>query len=122
MKSAFLAILVLMSFTLIAAAADLSGKYTAEVPGRNGTQTNTFTFKVAGDKVEGAIATQRGDQPIEDGRISGDTLTFATSRPGRDGGAAMKTVYTGKVKGDTIEFSVDRGRGDPQTFTARKAQ
>ena len=121
MRTTLLALMALLSFSFVAAAADVTGKYTAEVPGRGGTQTNTFTFKVTGDKVEGTITTMRGDQPIEEGKLSGDTLTFSTSRPGRDGGPAMKTTYTGKVKADSIDFSVDRGRGDPQTFTAKKA-
>ena len=119
MRTTLLALMALFAFSFVAAAADVSGKYTAEVPGRNGTQTNTFTFKAAGDKVEGSITTQRGDQPIAEGKISGDTITFVTvmSRNGQD----FKSSYTGKIKGDTIEFSVDRGRGDPQTFTAKKA-
>ena len=121
MRTTLLAIMALFAFTFVAAAADVNGKYTAEVPGRNGTQTNTFTFKASGDKVEGTISTMRGDQPIEDGKLSGDTLTFTTSRPGRDGGPAMKPTYTGKVTAEGIEFSVDRGRGDPQKFTAKKA-
>jgi hypothetical protein len=112
--------MALLTFSFVAAAADLNGKYTAEVPGRNGTQTNTYTFKTSGGKVEGTLTTQRGDQPLEDGKIDGDTVTFAITMPGRGGGDPVKTVYTGKIKGDTIEITFDRGRG-PQTITAKKA-
>jgi hypothetical protein len=120
MRTTFLALTALLTFSFVAAAADVNGKYTAEVPGRNGTQTNTFTFKTTGSSVEGTITTQRGDTPIAEGKIDGDTLTFSVSRPGRDG-AVMKTVYTGKIKGDTIEFSVPGRGGDPITYTAKKA-
>jgi hypothetical protein len=121
MKTTLLALLALLCFTFVAAAADVTGKWTAEVPGRNGnTQTQTFTFKSSGSSVEGSLTTQRGDTPIANGKLDGDTLTFEISRPGRDGNT-MTSKYTGKVKGDSIDFSVDNGRG-PQTFTAKKAQ
>jgi hypothetical protein len=112
--------MALLTFSFVAAAADLNGKYTAEVPGRNGTQTNTYTFKTTGSKVEGSLTTQRGDTPFEDGKIDGDTVTFTITRPGRNGGDPMKIVYTGKIKGDSIEITFDQGRG-PQTITAKKA-
>ncbi|MES1261768.1 MAG: hypothetical protein ABUS49_08530 [Acidobacteriota bacterium] len=120
MKSTLLALMALLCFTFVAAAADVTGKWTAEVPGRGGnTQTNTLTFKESGAKLEGSIANQRGDTPITDGKVDGDTITFTVVR--NFGGNEMKMMYTGKVKGDSIDFSVEGGRG-PQTFTAKKAQ
>jgi len=121
MKTTLFALMALLCFSFVASAASVDGKWTAEVPGRGGnTQTNTFTFKSAGNAVEGTITNMRGDTPIAEGKLDGDTLTFSVSRPGRDG-ATMKTTYTGKVKGDSIDFTVEGGRG-PQTFTAKKAQ
>ena len=112
--------MALLCFTFVAAAADVSGKWTAEVPGRGGnTQTNTITLKADGAKLEGNIANARGETPITDGKVDGDTVSFAVVR--NFGGNEMKMMYTGKVKGDTIEFNVEGGRG-PQTFTAKKAQ
>jgi hypothetical protein len=120
MKTTLLALLALLCFNFAAAAASVDGKWTAEIPGRGGnTMTTTFTFKAAGGSVEGSVATQRGDTPIAEGKLDGDTLTFSLSRPGRDG-ATMKMTYTGKVHGDAIDFSVEGGRG-PQSFTAKKA-
>ncbi len=117
--------MALLSFNFLAAAASVDGKWTAEVPGRNGTPaTQTFNLKSSGDKVEGTVTQMRQgmpvDSPITDGKLSGDTLTFTVvrSRQGQD----FKISYTGKVKADSIDFSVDMGRGDPQTFTAKKAQ
>ncbi len=116
-----MALLGLVCFACFASAADVAGKYTAEVPGRGGTPaTNTFTFKTSGDKVEGTVTNARGDSPITDGKLSGDTLTFVVVLSFN--GNEFKSTYTGKVKGDSIDFSVDRGRGDPITFTAKKAQ
>lgn len=112
--------MALLTFSFVAAAASADGKWTADVPGRNGNQTNTFTFKSSGEKLEGSITNMRGDTPITDGKISGDTITFAVVR--NRNGQDMKTSYTGKVSGDSIDFSVDSGRGDPVKFTAKKAQ
>jgi hypothetical protein len=121
MKTTLLALLGLVCFTFLASAADVNGKYTADVPGRGGTPTpNTFTFKTSGDKVEGSVTNTRGDTPIADGKLMGDTLTFVVVLKFND--QEFKSTYTGKVKGDSIDFSVDRGRGDPITFTAKKAQ
>ncbi|MDP9170874.1 MAG: hypothetical protein M3N54_09685 [Acidobacteriota bacterium] len=121
MKNTLLALVALLSFSFLAAAASVDGKWTAEVPGRGGqTQTNTFTFKSSGDKVEGTVTNMRGDTPIADGKLTGDTLTFNVTR--NRGGQDVKTPYTGKVSDDTIEFTVETGRGDPLKFTAKKAQ
>src|SRR5471030_203352 len=118
MKNTFLALMALLSFSFLAAAASADGKWTAEVPGRGGTPaTQTFTFKSAGDKVEGTVANQRGDTPITEGKVSGDTITFAVVR--NRNGQDMKSTYTGKISGDSIDFSVDSGRGDPVKFTAK---
>ncbi len=118
MKTTLLALLALLCFSFAAAAASVDGKWTAEVPGRAGTQTQTYTFKADGDKVTGSLTTQRGDTPIEDGKLSGDTLTFTVTMQGR--GGEQKVSFTGKVAADSIELTFDRGRG-PQTITAKKA-
>ena len=120
MKKILLALVASLCFTFAAMAADVSGKWTADIPGRGGnTQTTTFTFKASGAKLEGTITNMRGDSPISDGKVDGDTITFAQVM--NFGGNEMKMTYTGKVKGDTIEFTRDGGRG-PATFTAKKAQ
>jgi hypothetical protein len=120
MKTSLLALLALLCLTFAANAASVDGKWTADVPGRNGTpQTNTFTLKGDGDKVTGSVANQRGDSPISDGKLAGDTLTFTVVR--NFNGNEVKSTYTGKVKADSIDFTVDNGRGTPATFTAKKA-
>ncbi len=122
MKKTLLALTALLTFSFVAAAADASGKWTAEVPGRGGnTATNTFTLKASGAKLEGSVSNPRGDSPITDGKVDGDNISFAQvmSTPNGD----FKINYKGVVKGDTIEFTREvEGRGGPTTFTAKKAQ
>lgn len=121
MKTTLLAVLAMLCITFAASAADVTGKWTAELPGRNGTQTTTFNLMQSGDTVTGTITTPRGDQPIADGKVTGDTISFTQSFPGRDGGPARVIKYTGKISDDHIDFSRDTGRGEPVTFTAKKS-
>lgn len=108
-------------FTVLAVAAEVSGTYTAEVPGRGGNMmTQTFHLKTEGDKLTGTVTTPRGDQEITDGKISGDDLSFVTVFKMQD--REMKMTYTGKVEGDTIKFSRQReGADQKQEFVAKKA-
>jgi hypothetical protein len=126
MKNKLFAVAALMGvFVLGAMAADVTGKYTAEMPGRGGnTQTITITLKADGAALTGAITTPRGDQKIENGKVDGDTISFTTTMTMGDN--TMTQSYTGKVSGDTIEFTREMqggpggGRG-PAKFTAKKS-
>ena len=105
--------------------ADISGKWTAQVPGRDGQpQETTFTFKVEGDKVTGTVSGRQGDTPFADGKISGDEISFTVTRERQ--GATIKQLYKGKVSGEEIKFtrSVEGGQGNrpPVEFTAKKAK
>ena len=57
-------------------AADVTGKWTAEVQGRNGAMTTTFVFKVEGEKLTGTVSGRGGDTAISDGTVKGDDLSF----------------------------------------------
>lgn len=108
-------------FVFAACAADVNGKWTAEMPGRGGaTQTVTFDFKVDGDKLTGTMTTPRGEVPISDGKVSGDEISFVTKM--NFGGNEMKMLHKGKVSGNEIKFTRQREGGErTQEFTAKKA-
>jgi len=118
-KLALAALLVTLG-TVSAFAADISGKWTADVPGRNGTQTMTFNFTVAGSTVTGKVTTARGDADITDRKIDGDTLTFSQTMA--MGGNSMTATYTGKIDGDTIKFSRAMGTRPAAEFTATRVK
>lgn len=106
-----------------ALAADVTGKWTAQVPGRQGnTMETTFNLKADGSTLTGSVSTPRGEMEIKDGKIDGDTISFTQTF--ERGGNSMTIVYKGKVNGDTIEFSRSRqgGEGQAQTFTAKRAK
>ena len=125
-RIAFLSICLVMMAFAVAWAADVNGKWTAQVPGgRDGQlQDTTFTFKVEGDKLTGTVSGRQGDTPIADGKISGDDLSFTVTRERQ--GNTIKQVFKGKVAGDEIKFtrSTEGGQGNrpPAEFTAKRAK
>lgn len=119
MKTTFLALLAILTFAFTALAADVTGKWTGEITTGRGPQPFNLELKQAGNTLTGAITGGRGgDIQISDGKVDGDTISFSTSAPGRDGTPNVQK-YTGKVSGDTIEFTREGGRG-PIMFTAKK--
>jgi hypothetical protein len=122
---------LLALFAVTAVAADINGKWVAQVPGRDGTpREQSFTFKVSGATVTGTISSQRGDQEISEGKISGDDLSFAVIRKFNE--MEMRSNYKGKVSGNEIKFIMEMvmpagggfGGGEapkPTEFTAKKA-
>lgn len=99
--------ITLLVFTLgsvAALAADFNGKWTADVPGRNGnTQTINFDFHVDGSTLTGKVTTMRGDIDITNGKVDGDNISFDTVM--NFNGNSMTATYTGKADGDTIKFT-----------------
>jgi hypothetical protein len=107
----------------VAVAADVTGKWTASVPGRGGnTQETTFNFKVEGDKLTGTVSGMQGDNPISDGKVSGDDISFSQKLNVQ--GNDVKLIYKGKVAGDEIKFTRQREGADrpPTEFTAKRAK
>ena len=116
------AALVLASITL-AWAADLNGKWVAQVPGRNGqTREQTFNFKVDGGKLTGTVSGMQGDNPISDGVVKGDDISFTVSASFN--GNNVKLLYKGKIAGDEIKLTRTREGSDQpgQEFTAKRAK
>jgi hypothetical protein len=112
-------------FAFAASAADVTGKWTAEVPGRNGNmQTNTFVLKADGAKLTGTANGGRGgDVEITNGKVDGDSVSFVVVRD--FGGTSVKITYKGTVSGDSIKFTRTMEGLDnappPIEFTAKKA-
>jgi len=90
-----------MLLAWLAVAADVSGKWKAEFTSPDGAQrVNTFTFKVEGEKLSGTVAGSQDETPIQNGKISGDDISFTAERP------FGTFTYAGKVSGNEIKFKV----------------
>jgi len=105
MKNKFLLVGLVVCWALAGSvyAADVSGKWVAEVQGRQGTTENTFDFKVNGSELTGTMSTSRGESEISEGKVEGDEISFAIVRS--FGENEMKILYKGKVSGDEITFT-----------------
>ena len=132
MKKLALAALVFALGSVTALAADFNGKWSADIPGRNGnTQTTTFTFTVDATAmtVTGTVSGRMGDTPITNGKVTADTITFDVVR--NFNGNSMTMSYKGTADGDTIKFTRTFSGGGmggnggtpppPQEFTAKRA-
>ncbi|HEY1239071.1 MAG TPA: hypothetical protein VGF16_00885 [Bryobacteraceae bacterium] len=106
-------------FAVAAWAADVTGKWVAQVPGRQGTQEMTFNLKQEGGTLTGTITGGRGDQTISDGKVEGNNVSFVVNLEFQ--GNKIAQNYKGTVSGDEIKFTREvAGRGNPQEFTAKK--
>ncbi|HUI79982.1 MAG TPA: hypothetical protein VLY24_18775 [Bryobacteraceae bacterium] len=104
-------------FALAASAADVTGKWMAQVPGRNGNQDVTFNLKQSGSDLTGTVTTGQGEQQISEGKVNGDNLSFKVTFEAR--GNQITQNYTGAVSGSEIKFTRAGGRGSIE-FTAKK--
>jgi hypothetical protein len=112
-----MALLLPCAFTV--AAADISGKWFAQVPEGHYLLEPTFTFKVDGAKLTGTMTFPAGDQvyrlELTEGKVDGDNVSFVVVN--KEGNRETKSIYKGKVAGDKIEFTMEvqggRGGGTP---------
>ena len=107
--------------TMLAAAADVSGKWVAQVPGRDGqTRETTYNFKADGAALKGTMSGFQGNQiDISDGKVDGDKISFVVKM--EFNGNAIEMKYSGVVAGDEIKMKRSTQRGD-QEFTAKRAK
>jgi hypothetical protein len=95
-------LVVALLLPIVAAGADISGKWKAEFTTPDGTaRTNTFTLKADGGKLTGTVAGTQDETPIQNGTINGDEISFTAERP------FGKFTYKGKVSGNEIKFKVE---------------
>jgi len=122
-RTLYLSACLVLAAISVAWAADLNGKWVAQVPGRNGqTRETTFNFKVEGSKLTGTVSGRQGDNPISDGTIKGDDVSFTVVA--NFNGNEIKLLYKGKVSGDELKLSRTREGGDQpaQEFTAKRVK
>ena len=123
---------ILLVLAMGAFAADVSGKWTYEQPGRGGNPGRpvTITLKQTGDTITGQVPGmgRGGDNPpppseITNGKIDGDHITFEVKR--EFNGNTMVQKYEGVLNGDELKLKITRtGQdGTPQTneVTAKRS-
>lgn len=109
MKYLHLTLLLCAFGSIACVAAPIDGKWTAQVQGRQGTQTQTLTLKSNGATLTGSLDMGRGATDITEGKISGSDVSFKVTRQGRNGN--ITTDYAGKLDGDDLKLTATREGG-----------
>jgi hypothetical protein len=137
-------LMLVVAFALMAA--DITGKWVAEQPGRNGgpPRQTTFDLKASGSTLTGTItggmggggrrggggggggggAAPAAPQPreISDGKVDGNNISFTVKM--EFNGNTMVTKYEGTLSGDELKLKVTRDtQNGPQTseMTAKRS-
>ena len=121
MKKVAMVCALLALTCMIAFAAAIDGKWTAQTEGRNGPQTQTLMLKADGAKLTGTLDGGRGGPvDIMAGKIDGMSVSFQVTRAGRDG-ASQTITYAGMLMGDDLKLTATGGRG-PQELDFKRAK
>ena len=100
-------------------AAEIDGKWTGQVQGRNGPQTQTLMLKADGNTLTGTIEGGRGGPvQITDGKIDGGNVFFKVIREFQDNKITQE--YKGAVSEGELKLTVSGGRGGPAEVTYKK--
>jgi hypothetical protein len=102
--------------TLVLAAADISGTWSASVQLDAGSGTATFVLKQSGDTLSGSYSGALGEAKVT-GSVKGDEVEW--SFESEDAG---KVVYKGKLDGGKIKGTVEYGQLGKGSFSAEKTK
>ena len=92
---------------------NLNGKWTGLLKTDQGDEYPLlYNFKIDGDQLTGTAKTPKGDLPINDGKIVGDSFTFNVIISG------MEIDHSGKFYGDSV--GVDIKMGDAKSHATLK--
>ena len=85
-------------------AAEVDGKWEAQIEGPQGSTVFTFDLKAAGEALTGTVGNEMmGESEIQDGKISGDQIEFVQVM--QRGDFHVRFNYAGKVSGDEMELT-----------------
>jgi hypothetical protein len=114
-KKLLFVVTIALVFAFAVMAADVTGKWTFEQPGRGGNPGRpvTITLKQDGAKLTGQVPGmgRGGDAPpppaeVMDGKVDGNNVSFTVKR--EFNGNTMVTKYEGVVDGDSMKLKITR--------------
>jgi hypothetical protein len=113
-------IVALAALTLwVSFAADIDGKWTGQVEGRNGPQSQSIMLKADGNTLTGNVQGGRGGPvDISNGTIDGNNVSFSVVR--EFNGNKVTQDYKGTISGGELKLTVSGGRGEPRQITFKK--
>ncbi|HEV3202457.1 MAG TPA: hypothetical protein VGZ73_31385 [Bryobacteraceae bacterium] len=122
---------ILLVLAFAAVAADITGKWIAEQPGRQGgpPRQTTFVLKADGAKLTGTMSApgRGGAAPTEieltNGKVDGNNISFEVKRQTQNG--EMVSKYEGTLSGDELKLKTTRPGQDgtpmPVEMTAKRS-
>ena len=115
---------VVLASALVAHAADVTGKWTAEFDTQVGPQKYVFELKADAGKVTGKASFERmgqkGEAELKDGKLTGDDISFVEMIDFQ--GQAIAITYAGKITGDEIKFTRSVGDFAKEEFVAKRVK
>jgi len=94
---------------LVSAAAELSGIWVGEAPGRNGEKQDVaFQFKKVNGAVSGVMFGDEFDLPVDNLKIEGDKISFSVTTTNYYSGSRVTTTYTGTVSARDCQLTGER--------------
>jgi hypothetical protein len=112
--------IALAALTLwVSFAADIDGKWTAQIQGRRGPRTETLMLKASDNALTGSLqGGQGGPVQISNGTIDGANISFSVVREFRENKVTQE--YKGTLSGNELKLTVSGGRGGPAEVTYKK--
>lgn len=96
----------------------VDGTWNITVNSPMGAQPSTLTLKAEGATLTGTQSAQGNTQPIANGKVDGDAVTWSNSITTP---FPMTLEFNGKVEGDTLNGNVKAGAFGSFPFTGSRA-
>ncbi|MGH9558803.1 MAG: hypothetical protein ACRD30_06135 [Bryobacteraceae bacterium] len=93
--------------SMLAFAADVSGKWVGEAGAKGGPPT--FNFKQDGSALTGSQEGRQGAVEISNGKVDGDNVSFEVTREFNGNSVTIK--YSGTVSDNTMKLNAESPRG-----------
>jgi hypothetical protein len=114
-KIIFTALLMCCFFTGFETIESLNGRWTGLLKTDQGDEYPLlYNFKIEGDQLTGTAKTPKGDMPINDGKVSGNSFTFNVVVNN------MEIDHSGKFYGDSVGVDISLGDARSHATLVRK--
>jgi hypothetical protein len=102
----------------LAFGADVSGKWKGSIETPNGPLEQTFTFKVDGANLTGGVSSQFGENPISEGKVDGDNISFIVVF--KFEANEFRIAHKGKLTGEELKLDVSFGDNGGAQMTLKR--
>ncbi len=96
----------------------VAGTYNVTTKTPMGDQSGTFVVNVSGDSFSGSVSNPMGNMEVEEGKVSGNTLSWKMQMKVP---MPMSLTCTATVDGDAITGEIDTGAFGKMTMSGARA-